>query len=114
MEADMATRLKAKYLLWVSSRQGTALYFQRVYPKHVAAIMSDTGRDIKVTKRLPVHINASDVEIMQALDKCNRDFEQSIKAYTDPNNRKALHEHDVLKAALGLLKMHGLKPGDGS
>ena len=110
----MTTRLKAKYLLWVTSKQGTAPYFQRVYPKHVAAIMRETGRDIKVTKRLAVPIDASDLEIVQALDKCNRDFEQSIKAYTDPNNRKALHEHDVLKAALGLLEMHGLKPGDGS
>ena len=107
----MTTRLKAKYLLWVTSKQGTAPYFQRVYPKHVAAIMRETGRDIKVTKRLPVHMQASDVEIVQALDKCNRDFENSIKAYTDPNNRKALHEHDVLKAALALLEMHGLKPG---
>ena len=110
----MSNRLKAKYLLWVTSKQGTAPYFQRVYPKHVAAIMRETGRDIKVTKRLPVHMDASDLEIMQALDKCNRDFEQSIKAYVDPNNRKALHEHEVLKAAVALLEMHGLKPGDGS
>jgi hypothetical protein len=110
----MSNRLKAKYLLWVTSKQGTAPYFQRVYPKHVAAMMKDTGRDIKVTKRLPVHMDASDLEIMQALDKCNRDFENSIRAYQDPNNRKALHEHEILKAALGLLEMHGLKPGDAS
>ena len=57
--------------------------------------MRETGRDIKVTKRLPVHMNASDFEIIQALDKCNRNFEQPIKVYTDSSNRKALHGHDV-------------------
>ena len=110
----MTTRLKAKYLLWVTSKQGTAPYFQRVYPKRVAAIMRELGRDIKVTKRLPVHMNASDLEIVQALAKCNREFEQSIKAYIDPKNRMALAEHEVKAAALALLQQHGLEPGDGA
>tara|TARA_Y100000385_G_scaffold158648_1_gene164494 strand:- start:1738 stop:1902 length:165 start_codon:yes stop_codon:yes gene_type:complete len=51
--------------------------------------MRDLGRDDKVVKRLPVRLDASELEILLALDKANRDFEASIKVYQDPANRNA-------------------------
>ena len=82
--------LKARYLSWIESNQGKAPYSRRRYPKHVAAIMADIGRDNKVVKRLPVPLDASDVEIMLALDQANRDFENSIRAHMEPNKREVL------------------------
>ena len=81
--------LKPKYLFWVTSPQGKAQCFRRRYPKHVGRIMRDLGRDDKVVKRLPVRLDASELEILLALDKANRDFEASIKVYQDPANRNA-------------------------
>lgn len=81
--------LKPKYLFWVTSPQGKAPYFRRRYPKHVGRIMRDLGRDDRVVKRLPVRLDASELEILLALDKANRDFEASIKVYQDPANRNA-------------------------
>lgn len=106
--------LKARYLLWKESPQGKAPYFQRVYPKKVAAIMRQLGRDTKVVKRLPVPIGADDFAIMDSLRKANQDFENSLLAFRDSNNNKALLEHETVKAALSILSMHNLNPGDGA
>ena len=73
-------QLKARYLKWVTSPQGPAPYFYRRYPKCVAAIRKNLGKDDKHRKRLTVPMDASDVEIMLALDRANRDFEASCRA----------------------------------
>ena len=105
-------RLKARYLKWVTSPQGPAPYFYRRYPKRVAAIRKNLGKDDKLRKRLPVPIDASDVDIMLALDQANREFEASCRAYDDGETSKAMAEHEI-KKALALLRQHGLQPGDG-
>jgi hypothetical protein len=107
-------QLKARYLKWVTSPQGPAPYFYRRYPKRVAAIRKNLGKDDKHRKRLPVPMDASDVEIMLALDRANRDFEASCRAYDDGETSKAMAEHEIKKAALALLKQFGLQPGDGA
>jgi len=70
--------LKARYLHWVESPQGKAPYFYRRYPKRVAAILKNLGKDDKARKRLPVPLDASELEIMVALDKANKTFEQTF------------------------------------
>ena len=107
-------KLKAKYLKWVTSPQGPAPYFYRRYPKRVAAIRKNLGKDDKHRKRLPVPLDATDVQIMMALDQANRDFEATCRAYNDGETSKAMAEHDIKKAALALLRQHGLQPGDGA
>lgn len=105
-------RLKAKYLKWITSPQGQAPYFYRRYPKRVAAIRKNLGKDDKHRKRLPVPLDASDVQIMVALDQANRDFEASCRAYGG-EDAPIMQEHELKKAALALLTQHGLQPGDG-
>jgi hypothetical protein len=104
--------LQARYLRWVESPQGKAPYFYRRYPKRVAAILKNLGKDIKTQKRLPVPMDASDLDIMVALDAANKDFDQVCRAY-DGGNGPAMQEHEVTKAAMALLAQHGLQPGDG-
>ncbi|MAI93921.1 MAG: hypothetical protein CME45_02785 [Halieaceae bacterium] len=104
--------LKARYLQWIESPQGKAPYFYRRYPKRVGAILKNLGKNDKVRKRLPVPIDATDLDIMVALDQANRDFDQLCRAY-DGGNGPVMQEHEVTKAAIALLKQHGLQPGDG-
>ena len=81
--------LKARYLQWIESPQGKAPYFYRRYPKRVGAILKNLGKNDKVRKRLPVPLEASDVQIMMALDQANREFEASCRAYDDGETSKA-------------------------
>ena len=106
-------RLKARYLKWVTSPQGQAPYFYRRYPKRVAAIFKNLGKDDKVSKRLPVPIGASDAQIILALDEANRNFEMACRAY-DGEHSKQRSDHEIKRMALALLRQHGLRPGDGS
>ena len=105
--------LKARYLRWVESPQGKAPYFYRRYPKRVGAILRNLGKDDKTQKRLPVPMDATDLEIMVALDQANKDFDQVCRAY-DGEHPKQRSDHEVKKMALALLRQHGLRPGDGS
>ena len=77
--------LKARYLQWIESPQGKAPYFYRRYSKRVGAILKNLGKNDKVRKRLPVPIDATDLDIMVALDQANRDFDQLCRAYDGGN-----------------------------
>ena len=105
--------LKARYLQWRESPQGPAPYFVKRYPKRVAPIMKARGKGFKYSKRLPVPISASDIEIQVALHNANVEFDHTMRAYADPNNRMQLEHHEIRKAAIGWLNMQGIAPGEG-
>ena len=105
-------RLKARYLKWVTSPQGQAPYFYRRYPKRVAAILKELGKDDKVSKRLPVPIEAPDSQIILALEAANRDFNDACRAYMG-SEAHVMGNHEIKNAALAIIKQHGLQPGDG-
>ena len=105
--------LKARYLQWRESPQGLAPYFVKRYPKHVAPIMKARGKGFKYSKRLPVPINATDIEVQVALHNANVEFDGTMRAYDDPNNRMQLENHEIRRAAIGWLNQRGIAPGQG-